>query len=74
MQTFYIAELQNPFSFRKAEKILAKSLASAKRKASKMQCFYGTVLEIGFQVDKNGFILEPISQKINGKWQDYLYY
>lgn len=68
MQTFYIAELQNPFSYRKAEAIQAKDLASAKRKASKMQCFYGTVMAISDEINEDGFILNAICKKINGKW------
>ena len=68
MNTYYIAEVQNVGSFSKAEKITAKDLASAKRKASKSQCFYGTVLQIGTKVNESGFILNPIATKVNGKW------
>ena len=68
MQTFYIAEMQNPQSRRKAEKILAKSLASAKRKATQTQYFQGTTLAIGYEIDDEGFITDVICQKVDGKW------
>jgi hypothetical protein len=67
---FYVAELQNKGSFRRAEEIEAASLASAKRKASRMQSFYGTVLKIGDVIDDRGFIANPLSCKIDGTWHD----
>lgn len=70
METYYISELQNANSYREATKIEAKNLTQAKRKASRMQCFYGTVMEIGLSVNESGFILNPISRKIDGKWVD----
>lgn len=70
METYYISELQNAHSYREATKIEAKNLTQAKRKASRMQCFYGTVMEIGLSVNESGFILNPISRKINNKWVD----
>jgi hypothetical protein len=68
MNTYYIAELQNKNSYRKAEQITAKDLTSAKRIAGRGQFFQGTVMEIGLSVDNNGFITTPIARKINGKW------
>ena len=70
MKTYYIAEVQNLGSFSQAEKITAKDLSNAKRKASKSQCFYDTVLQIGTEVNDAGFIMNPIATKVNGKWQD----
>lgn len=70
METYYISELQNANSYREATKIEAQNLTQAKRKASRMQCFYGTILEIGLSVNESGFILNPISRKIGGKWVD----
>ena len=70
MATYYIAELQNANSYREATKIEAQNLTQAKRAASRMQCFYGTILEIGLSVNESGFILNPISRKINNKWVD----
>ena len=69
MKTYYIAEVQKLGSFSQAEKINAKSLTAAKRKANKSQCFYGTVLQIGTEVNDEGFIMNPIATKVNGKWQ-----
>ena len=67
-KTFYIAEMQNTQSRRKAQKILAKDLASAKRKASKAQCFCGTVMAIGHEIDSEGYITDVICTKVDGKW------
>ena len=67
---YYVAELSNKNSYAKAEVIEAKSLTSAKRIASRNQVFYGTVMEIGYDVNEDGFILKPIAQKIDGKWID----
>lgn len=46
MATYIITEKQNLQSHREGEKIQAKSLTAAKRKARAMQCFFGTVLTI----------------------------
>ena len=67
-KVFYIAEMQNPQSYCKAEKVLAKSLTSAKALASKMQVFQGTTLAIGYEIDDNGFITDVVCKKVNGKW------
>ena len=67
---FYVSEVTGLHSFAKAEKINAKSLASAKRLASRYQMFLGTVLYIGEAVDSNGFIIEPIAIKKGNKWLD----
>ena len=69
MTTYYIAELQHRNSFCKAEKIDAKNLMAAKRKASRQQVFQGTVLEIGKTVNSQGIILNPIAVRENdGGW------
>ena len=68
MEIFYIAEMQNQQSYREAEKVFAKDLPCAKRKASKMQVFQGTTLVIGREIDDEGFIVEAICKKVNGKW------
>ena len=67
-KTFYIAEMQNTQSRRKAQKILAKDFASAKRKATQMQCFHGTTLAIGCAIDSEGYITDVICTKVDGKW------
>ena len=46
MNTYTIIEAQNVNSTREGTEIQAKNLASAKRAASKSQCFQGTVLKI----------------------------
>lgn len=65
---FYVAEVQNVNSVREAEEISAKNLAAAKRKASRGQAFYGTVLVIGTEINQDGFITDPLVYKENGKW------
>ena len=65
---YYVAEVAGLNSFAKAEKIEAKSLASAKRLASKYQMFLGTVIYLGRAIDSNGFIIEPIAVKKGKKW------
>lgn len=63
MTTFIVTELQNANSSRKGESIEAADLASAKRKAARMQMFQGTVLEIATE---NGVRL---AIKRDGKWE-----
>ena len=64
MTTYIITELQNAGSHRKGETIVANDLTAAKRKASSLQMFKGTVLEI---TAENGVVL---SRKENGRWID----
>ncbi len=66
MATYTITEKQNMASYRKGYKIEADCLTSAKRKASRMQFFQGTVLVI--EAD-NGALL---ASKANSKWTDYI--
>ena len=69
-QAYYFAELQNAGSYRQAEKLKATSLRAAKREASMRQVFQGTTLEIGNNVNEDGFILNPIARKEDGKtWE-----
>ena len=70
---YYVAEVAGLHSFAKADRIEAKSLASAKRLASRYQIFQGTVLYLGRAVNSNGFIVEPIAVKKGNKWTN-LYY
>jgi len=69
MNTYYIAELQNASSYRRAEKIEAKDLTQAKRIASLKQFFHDTVLEIGTCINSQGFITYRVAVK-NGGWSD----
>ena len=64
MTTYIITELQNAQSHRKGEAVEAANLTAAKRKASGMQMFKGTVMEIAME---NGAVL---SRKENGLWID----
>ena len=67
---YYISEVAGLNSFAKAERINAKSLASAKRCAARYQLFLDTILYLGRAVDSRGFIVEPIAFKRGNKWID----
>ena len=67
---FYVAEVQNVNSVRKAEEISARDLTEAKRKASRSQAFCGTVLVIGTEINEDGFIKDPMVYKESGKWHN----
>jgi len=62
MAAYIITELQNAQSHRKGQAVEAETLAAAKRKASQLQMFQGTVMEIA---SENGAV---ISRKQDGKW------
>ena len=64
MGTYIITEKQNPQSTRTGVTIKAKSLADAKRRASRMQFFCSTVMEIA---DSTG----PVAIKAGGKWRQH---
>ena len=64
MTAYIITELQNAQSHRKGEAIEAPNLTAAKRKASGLQMFKGTVLEVAAE---NGSVL---SRKEDGRWID----
>ena len=65
---YYYAEVENAQSYSVADSLKAKSLVSAKREASRKQFFTQTVIEIGNEINSQGFILEPIARKIDGIW------
>lgn len=68
---YYMMEVGNIGAVCKADKINAKNFTSAKRTASKNQCFQKTILYIGTDVNENGFITNPIARKLWGeKWED----
>ena len=69
---YYFSEVQNPNSFREAEKLTAKDLVAAKQMASKRQAFQNTELVIGTKVNEDGFILpdDILSVKRDGRWID----
>ena len=64
MTTFIITELQNAQSSRKGETVEASNLSAAKRRATSLQIFKGTVMEIA---NENGAVL---SRKEDGRWID----
>ena len=64
MTAYIITELQNAQSHRKGEAIEAPSLSAAKRRATALQMFKGTMLEIAAE---NGAVL---SRKEGGRWID----
>ena len=64
MTAYIITEKQNAQASRKGEIIYAADLTAAKRKASGLQMFKGTVLEIAAE---NGAVL---SRKEEGRWID----
>ena len=64
MATYIITELQNAQSSRKGKAVEAATLTEANRKASRLQMFNGTVLEIAAE---NGAVL---SRKEEGRWID----
>ena len=66
MKTFIITKKENVNSYRESDKIKAKNLSSAKRKASSMQFFKKTVLTIE---SESGILL---ATKVNGKWVNEL--
>lgn len=65
---YYVAEVQNSQSFRRATAIEAKDLTAAKRLASRRRVYIGTVLVLGTAVDADGFITDAIARKVGGKW------
>lgn len=67
---FYVAEVVGINSRARARKVEAKTLTAAKRNAVRNQMFYGTVLYIGDAVNEDGFIVNPICVKEDGKkWE-----
>ena len=64
MAKYIVRELQNANNCRPGEKIEASSLPNAKRQATRMQVFKGTVLKLECE---NGAVA---SIKENGTWRD----
>ena len=68
--TYYVTEILNAGSHRKAEKLVATNLRAAKREASHRQAYQDTVMEIGAEVSEEGFILIPLARKVGNRWKD----
>lgn len=67
---FYFSEVASLHSYREAEPLKANTLSAAKREASKKRAFCGTFLYIGNSINKQGFIIEPLSVKTKEGWRD----
>lgn len=63
---YYITETQNINSTREGYEVTCSSLSSAKRIASKKQCFFGTCLTI-FDCNKN---IISVKSGESCKWSD----
>ncbi|AAP95152.1 hypothetical protein A6046_03435 [[Haemophilus] ducreyi] len=72
MTTYYFTETNDRKAYRQAEALKAKTLADAKREATRRQVFYGTVLKIGtiYSLNANGLLVSEISYKDGDKWTD----
>lgn len=71
MKKYYVAEVQNRGSRRAATAIEAGTLKEAMKKAEELQAFDGTRLEIGTEVDADGFLVDVIASKEDGEeWQE----
>jgi len=69
MRTYKMTEKQNLNSQREGVTFEAKTLTAAKRKASSLQAFYGTVIEL-----EQGGVTVAVKEK-NGKWiKDSFFY
>lgn len=63
---WYYMDVSHPNAYRRAEKINAKNVQSAKRTASRYAIYPN--IYIGKEVDENGFIVNPLYVKRGGKW------
>jgi hypothetical protein len=63
MTKFKMIEKENLNSIRESQEFYAKNLRGAKRKASNMQCFYNTVIELMDEFGKTIAVKEK-----GGRW------
>lgn len=61
---FYVAETTSARALRKAKSLKARTLAAAKREASRGAAFYGTVLTLGCAIDDDGVLLNPVARRL----------
>jgi hypothetical protein len=68
---YYMVEtLQNcGYRCRKAVKLESDNLRAARKEATGKQFFQGTILYIGTEIDRIGFMTEADLVYQNGKWQ-----
>ena len=67
---YYMVETLNNCGFRcrKAVKLESDSLRAARKEAASKQFFQGTILYIGTEIDKIGFLTDAEVMFQNGKW------
>ena len=66
---YYVTEVQNRGSRRAATAIEAETLREAMNKAEELQSYEGTRLEIGTEIDSNGFLVDVIASNDCEEWQ-----
>ena len=68
---YYMVETLNNCGFRcrKAVRLESDNLRAARKEAKEKQFFQGTILYIGTEIDKIGFMTEAEVMFQNGKWQ-----
>ncbi len=68
---FYMVETLNNCGFgcRRAVKLGSDTLRAARKEATKKQFFQGTILYIGTEIDRIGFLTDAEIVYQNGKWQ-----
>lgn len=69
MNTYKMTEKENFNSERKGEFFEAKTLTAAKVKASKMQCFEGTIIELENEQGETVAVKEK-----SGKWIEQVFF
>ena len=68
---YYMVETLNNCGFRcrKAVRLDSDNLRAARKEAKEKQFFQGTILYIGTEIDKIGFMTEAEVMFQNGKWE-----
>lgn len=69
MNSYTVIEKQNANSQREGTEFQARDLTAAKRKATSLQCFHGTYLEL---LDDRGDTIA--AKEAGGKWIDQSYF
>ena len=57
------------FRCRKAVKLESDNLRAARKEAAEKQFFQGTILYVGTEIDKIGFMIDAELMFQNGKWK-----
>lgn len=71
---YYLAEVQKNAGFktRKARKLNADNITSAKIEARRNQCFEGTDLIIGSEIDDDGYLKNVLYSFRRGYWNNLI--